>query len=170
MLAFYLTLLDDEDDRDLFQALFTRYEGAVLRAALRILGSQALAEETAQETWLKTLNNFSAVKSIPGDGAGRWLIAVVKNTALDVLRRERRITPMEAPPEDGGTWDTDRRADYRALVAIIRAMPESERRVLELRFLQEYSYRELAEALGVSESAAASRVFRARNKLIERLR
>ena len=57
-----------------------------------------------------------------------------------------------------------------ALVALIRRMPEGYRRILELRFVAEWSLADIAEELGLSESAVKSRIFRGRKLLIRALR
>ena len=93
---------------------------------------------------------------------------VVKNTALDMLRKDRRETPLE----DLG-WEASAPADqgdFQALVAIIREMPEDYRRILELRFVAEWSLAEIAQATGMTEGAVKTRIFRGRKLLMEQLR
>ena len=93
---------------------------------------------------------------------------VVKNTALDMLRKNRHETALEdvsweaAVPADQG--------EFHALVAIIRGMPEDYRRVLELRFVAEWSVAEIAQAMGLGENTVKTRIFRGRKMLMERLR
>ncbi len=74
-------------------------------------------------------------------------MTAVKNVAVDMLRKERR---EEALPED---WDPPApetgETDYRYLVSLIRALPESYRRVLELKCMEEESNREIARRLGL---------------------
>ena len=66
-----------------------------------------------------------------------------------------------APAEDGG---------FRALVEVIRRMPETYRRVMELRFLTEWSHAEIARELHITEGAVKTRVSRGRQLLIEAMR
>ena len=90
-------------------------------------------------------------------------MTAVKNVAVDMLRKERR---EEALPED---WDPPApetgETDYRYLVSLIRALPESYRRVLELKCMEEESNREIARRLGLKESTVATRVLRGRTML-----
>ena len=80
-----------------------------------------------------------------------------------MLRKERW---EEALPED---WDPPApetgETDYRYLVSLIRALPESYRRVLELKCVEEESNREIARRLGLKESTVATRVLRGRTML-----
>ena len=95
------------------------------------------------------------------------MVTAVKNTALDMLRKNRR---EEALPED---WDPPApetgESGYRYLVSLIRALPEGYRRVLELKCVEEESNREIARRLGLKESTVATRVLRGRALLAEAL-
>jgi RNA polymerase sigma-70 factor (ECF subfamily) len=107
---------------------------------------------------------------VPEERRIYWVVTVTKNAALDLLRKERRDLPMDeevqrqvpaVPAEEGG---------FRALVEIIRQMPDIYRRVLELRFLTEWSHAEIARELHISEGAVKTRVARGRQMLIESMR
>ena len=94
--------------------------------------------------------------------------AVVRNRALDMLRKEARETELD--PE---TWEPAAPPDlgeFQTLVSLICGMPEDYRRVLELRFVAEWSLEEIAQELGLTEGAVKSRVFRGRKLLADRLR
>jgi RNA polymerase sigma-70 factor (ECF subfamily) len=85
-----------------------------------------------------------------------------------MLRREKRKVEMEE-----ARWEPAIPADegaFRALVELIRRMPEEYRQVLELRFVAEWGLAEIAEATGLTEGAVKTRVFRGRKLLIDRLR
>lgn len=77
---------------------------------------------------------------------------------------------MAAFPED---WDPPAKeacqADYDYLVSLVRALPESYRRILELKCVEEWSNREISRHLGINESTVASRVLRGKAMLRERL-
>ena len=60
--------------------------------------------------------------------------------------------------------------DSRPIVAVIQAMPEQYRRLLELKFLLEWSNKEIAKHLGLSQTAVSTRLSRGRKLLQERLR
>ena len=91
------------------------------------------------------------------------MATVAKNAALDILRTERQTEPF---PED---WDppaqNEHQEEYAYLISLIRALPESYRRILELKCVQELSNREIARRLKLKESTVASRVMRGRTML-----
>ena len=117
---------------------------------------------------MKFIQHFDELRDRPEDRVAAWLAVVVKNTALDMLRKARHETALEdvsweaAVPADQG--------EFHALVAIIRGMPEDYRRVLELRFVAEWSVAEIAQAMGLGENTVKTRIFRGRKMLMDRLR
>ena len=66
----------------------------------------------------------------------------------------------ETSPEDG----------YGRILALIRAMPETYRAALEMRFVLEMEYKEIAKVIGISETAVTARISRGRKLLIEKLK
>ena len=95
-------------------------------------------------------------------------MVVLRNTALDMLRKEGRETELESQP-----WEPaipPDQGEFESLVMLIRTMPEEYRRVLELRFVAEWSLGDIARELGLTEGAVKSRLFRGRKLLIGMLR
>lgn len=168
MLSAYLATLENDADQALFAQLYRQYVSKMMKVAQRILPSHAQAEDAVHDAFLKMIQHFEELKAIPDQQRVYWMIAVTKNASLDLLRKGKKEMPMEeeaavyqaAPADEGG---------FRALVAVIRAMPETYRRVLELRFVAEWSHAEIAQELRISEGAVKSRVFRGRQILMERM-
>ncbi len=167
MLAICLAMLETEQDQRRFTQLFEAHEKKIYAVALRILGDPTRAEDAAQQTWLQLAQNWDRVSALPWKETEGYTVTVAKNCALDILRAERRTTAF---PED---WDPpareDRQEEYDYLVSLIRALPENYRRILELKFVEEQTNREIARRLGLSESAVGVRVMRGRAMLKERL-
>lgn len=164
-----LSLLRRERESD--QARLTRlYQEnwrKLHRLAARLLGAGPRAEDAVHDTFLKLIQRYDQLRPSPDEQLERWLLAVVRNTALDMLRRDRHEAPLEpAAPEPAVPPDL---GEFETLVRLIRSMPEEYRRVLELKFLAEWSLAEIAQELGLTEGAVKSRVFRGRKLLIEAL-
>lgn len=163
----YLAMLETEEDRVRFLRLHDAWEKKLYAVALRILGDPTQAEDAVQQTWFQLLRHWKRVAALPWEEAGGYAVTVVKNAALDLLRQERRTVRL---PEG---WDPPApemgEAGYRYLVALIRALPEGYRRVLELKCVEERTNREIARRLGLNESTVATRVLRGRALLAEAL-
>ncbi|WP_300417807.1 sigma-70 family RNA polymerase sigma factor [uncultured Oscillibacter sp.] len=167
MLAICLAMLETEQDQRRFTRLFEAHEKKIYGVALHILGNQTQAEDAAQQTWLKLVQNWDRISALPWKETEGYAVTAAKNCALDMLRLEGRTTAL---PED---WDPPAREDgqeeYRYLISLIRSLPENYRRVLELKLVEERSNRDIARRLHISESAVSTRVLRGRAMLKERL-
>ena len=167
MLAIYLAMLETEQDQRQFTRLFEAHEKKIHAVALRILGHPDRAEDAAQQTWLQLINRWDRVSALPWEETEGYVVTVVKNCALDILRAEGRTAAF---PED---WDPpaqeERQEEYNYLVSLIRSLPENYRRILELKCVEEQTNREIARRLGMNESTVAVRVMRGRALLMERL-
>ena len=141
--------------------------------ALGILKNPALAEDAVSASMVKVIDHFETFLKIYEKSCqeiGPWAVTIVKNTALNLLRQERRSGSLDENWDAPAREDTEGEAGYRRLVALIRAMPESYRQVLELRLVSEWSTRDIARSTGLSEAAVDSRISRGRALLREKLR
>ena len=167
MLVMFLSMLEAEEDQRRFTKLFEAHEKKVYAVALHILGNREWAEDAAQQTWLKLVQNWERVSALPWEETEGYVVTVVKNAALGILRSERKLAAF---PEN---WDPpapeDHQDEYDYLVSLIRALPEGYRRVLELKLVEEETNREIARRLNINESTVASRVMRGRAMLRESL-
>ena len=160
--------LDRDDDRARFTRLYKSHQRPLHRLAARLLGPGPRAEDAVHDTFIKLIQNFAALRTRSDAQLERWLMVVLRNTALDMLRKEGRETELESQP-----WEPaipPDQGEFESLVMLIRTMPEEYRRVLELRFVAEWSLGDIARELGLTEGAVKSRLFRGRKLLIGMLR
>lgn len=168
MLVFYLAALENEGERRQFSELYTRHYNQMAAVAARYFPNDpASAEDAVHNAFLQVIKHFSKLSEIPRDEIPFWLVSIVKNEAITLHRRHRRVVPLvdwaePAVPDDG--------VGYMLTVNLIRQMPESYRAALEMRFVEERSYGEIAQALGLSETAVKSRVSRGRALLLRQLK
>ena len=147
--------------------LYEDYSPRFHRTALAIVRDPRLAEEAVQETWLKVVRLAECAER---QDIERQLFSILKNTALDILRKERRYLPLPEQWEksEGGGEPDGELVDQ--IARLIRALPEHYRLVLEMKYLGECSNREIAQRLGVGESTVSTRVQRGRALLIKSLK
>ena len=165
LLTIFLAMLGSEEDRERFTMLYETHEKRLYAVALKILENPTRAEDAAQQAWLQVLRNWERVSALDWDTVGRYLVVAAKNAALDLLKKERWNTSL---PED---WDAPSpqadQGEYAHLVALILALPEAYRRVLELKFVEEESNREIARRLGLKESTVSTQIQRGRKLLLD---
>ena len=167
MLAENVEPLAEQDDRLLLAEVYRRDYSRMMAVAMQILSSHSRAEDAVHETFLKLITHMDSLKAIPEERRIYWVLTVTKNTALDLLRKEGREMPMEYTPEAAAPQED---GEVRCLVELIRAMPENYRRILELRFLAEWSHADIARELNMSVGAVKTRLSRGRQMLIQRMR
>lgn len=162
-------LVRSGDDRA-FDAIHDRYHHRLVAFARSLLsGAHHDAEEVVQDAFVRAL---AALRADERDMALRaWLFTIVRNRALDVLRRPQRTTdlqPHAAVIADGGGDPFERlqRAeDLRALVGGLHALPERQRAALVAHELGGESHEAIARTLGVSAGGSKALVHRARASL-----
>ena len=143
MLSFYLSALESAADKEDFRALYRRYHGVMERTALAILQDPRDAEEAVQEAFIRVIENFSKIYEIPCKNLGAWLVTIVRNEAITMLRRRRDHLPLD---EDWAGFERQARdaPDYASLVALFARLPETYRAALEMKLLLGYSGAEIA--------------------------
>ena len=140
------------------------------QVALNILKDHHRAEDCVQDTFCKIIENFSKIYQLSCPEIGLWIVTITKNTALNILKKEKRGEELPGDWDAPAPGGTDEEAGYRRLVELIRSMPQGYRRALELKFVLERYEWEIAEELGISEAAAQKRIQRGRALLIQRLK
>lgn len=168
MVSGYLAVMETDPDRERFVRLYRANHRRMTRLAVQILGPGPKAEDAVHDAFMKLIQHFDDLRDRQDTRVSGWLAVVVKNAALDMLRKDQHETALE-----GVLWEPAVPADegeFHALVALIRSLPEDYRRVLELRFVAEWSLAEIAEAMDITENTVKTRIFRGRKLLMEQLR
>ncbi len=146
-------------------AFVRRYQHRVFGLALAILGDPGLAEDVAQETFVRAWRHASVFDARRGS-APTWLLAIARNLAIDCMRVRRALprdpddalwlerASLDRPPEETALGaDTARRLG-RALAAI----PAEQRRAVLLAAVHGRSAREIAEIESIPLGTAKSRI------------
>lgn len=169
MLAFFLAVLESEAERQKFTALYEQYHDRMEQIALNILGEQHDAEDAVQNSFLQIIRHFEKFLAIPCEELPFWIISIVKNESLMILRTRHKIVPLEE--WEGFEKSANDVTGYHELAELFRNLPETYRAVLEMKILIGYTDKEIAKHLGISETAVSSRASRGREllrKLIEK--
>lgn len=172
-----LTMTDAQE----FELFMRNYQNMVFSAAMRLLASQAEAEDVVQEVFLKAFERFAELRANPR--AGGWLRTVAVNLSLNHLSRYRsrwtffselfRGEESAPEPEVPGVEDVGEQAsaaDRRELVEdALRRLPPAQRVPLVLFHMEGLRYEEIAAKLGVSLGKVKTDIFRGREALRKRL-
>lgn len=153
-----------QDNSQVFDMLIERYQRDLLRTCTMILKDAHLAEDAVQETFLLAYQNLPRFR---GESSARtWLVRIAVNTCRNMRRRawfrheDRRVDLDTLPVSVPGMSETS-----VALMGEVLRLPQKEREAVWLYYYQEMTAAEVAQSLGVSASAVAKRLSRAREKL-----
>lgn len=170
-------------DRSQFELLMRRYQQEIYAYLRRYIGSQELAEDAFQGTFLQV--HLKCHQFDPKRRFRPWLYAIATNQAIDVQRRNRRhrmVSLDRSASEDesgrGGAWAeqlvggspdplavASQEETGRWLNEAVDSLGESMRQVVQLVYYQGLKYREAAEVLGIPVGTVKSRLHAAVNRL-----
>jgi RNA polymerase sigma-70 factor (ECF subfamily) len=155
-------------DLDAFESLFRQYQREVYRWVLRIVRDPATAEDlTVEAFWRahKAHAGFDPEANFPA-----WLRRIATNLALDHLRKRRRY--VELPEDLAAERKPDAIVQQQTRAALRKAfaeLPPRLRVVAQLGLVEDESYAQIAQALGISAGVARTRMFRAVRVLRKKL-
>jgi RNA polymerase sigma-70 factor (ECF subfamily) len=159
-----------------FNCLVERYQGGVYNLCLRLMGSQAPAEDAAQEAFIAAYRHLDRFR---GGSFRAWLFRIAANACYDEMRRRkaRPATSLDRtageddrpfePPDTGATMEEHAaNAELReALEAALLRLPADQRLAVILCDVHGFDYGEIAVAMNVSLGTVKSRINRARTRL-----
>ena len=160
-----------DGDRWAFSELVRRHRDGVVNVVYRMCGDAALAEDAAQECFIRAWENLG--KYQPRSAFRNWLYRIATNCALSELRKRKATTDIDALPlrdPDPGPERSAARNERAAMVqAAVLALPPASRVTLILREYEALSYKEIAETLDIPIGTVMSRLSYARRHLRESL-
>jgi RNA polymerase sigma-70 factor, ECF subfamily len=147
-------------DLDAFESLFRQYQREVYGWVMRIVRDPAVAEDLTVETFWRAHKAHGGFD--PGNNFRAWLRRIATNLALDHLRKRRPC--VELPEDLAAEQGPDSAVQQQTRAALRKAfaeLPPRLRVVAQLGLIEDESYAEIAEALGISAGAVKLRMFRA---------
>jgi RNA polymerase sigma-70 factor (ECF subfamily) len=170
-----------EGDQRAFQLLFDKYKKQIINYCFRYCGQQAVAEELAQETFLRVYK--AAARYRPAARFSTWLFKIAANVCLNEIRkpvyRARLESTDQTPDGDHATnLELTMEAEqsmpdalleaHQNQILIRRAMgrlPEEQRTALLLRATEGFSYGEIGQQINRSENHVKTLIYRGRQRL-----
>ncbi len=155
-----------------FERIVREYQDKIFRLAYSMLGNHAAAEEAAQDAWVRVW------KGLPGfrgeSSLSTWIYTITRNVCLTALRRGSVLTASldqpairhEAEKRSGGHWFAP---DVPDVTALLDRLPAKYRQVTVLFYMQDKSYDEVANMLGLPVGTVKTYLFRARKTLAAEL-
>ncbi|MCC8196104.1 MAG: sigma-70 family RNA polymerase sigma factor [Ruminococcus sp.] len=174
MLTIYLALIDEPSDKEKFTAVYNLYKNMMFRKAMSILHNESIAEEAVQESFLKVAKNISKISSPDCIQTRNFIVIIVRNTSLDMLKGERGAVSDELdediPDMSMNVLNKVISDDgYEYLLRLIDDLDDIYSDALTLKLVMGYSSEEISEMLDVPKNTVISRVSRGKRILQKKL-
>lgn len=169
------------DDKELIKAcskgnakaqklLYERYGPVLMGLCLRYAGNREDAEEIFHDSMMKV---YHSIEKFKGDSSLKtWISRIGINSSLDFLRRKRNALLIEHISDnalDIKDTDVETEISFEAEVAmkLLKRMSVNQQIIINMYVVDEYSHKEIAEQLNISEEASRSQYSRAKRALTE---
>lgn len=175
-------MLQNTDDNELIQlvlqgnqsaygVIVKRYESYVFTLAMRFVNNRELAEELAQDIFVKAYRYLADFRGT--SKFSTWLYTIVHSTCLSHMRKKKEsVVLLEgekmAMVADGVQQPTERleqRTQQQVIKAALKQLPETDAMILDLFYLAEQSLEEIGIVTGMTPGNVKVRLFRARQKM-----
>ena len=170
------------EDRERFEAMVSEHLDGLFGASLRLTRNRTRAEDLLQETFLRAWRSFHTFR--PGTNVRAWLYRILMNAYIDGYRKSER-EPEVVDQEDVDEFylysKVHESEDYRRagnpeevllnnlmdadVKGALQSLPETFRNVVILADIEGFSYKEIAEILGIPIGTVMSRLHRGRRQL-----
>ena len=182
-----LMLRFQQGDEDGFLKLFSKYQTRIIHFCFRFCGDETLAEDLAQDVFLRVYQG--ARRYQPTAKFLTWLYRIAVNVCLNETRKQKKkwlTRSMDQP--DAAADPDDRLPEYAdessvsaedkmtlrqrdaKIAAALKQLPDEQRAAVLLRIYDDFSYREIADQMAVSEGKVKTLIFRGRQQMKEALK
>lgn len=159
-----------EGSNEAFDVLLNRYRGKVFSYIFHIVKNQDVADDIFQETFVKIIMTIKQGRYVETGKFSAWVTRIARNLVIDYFRQEKSENLVSI---DNDEVDLLNRRDLsdstiednmvqtqicNDIRRLIHSLPDSQRNVIEMRFYQNMSFKEIADATNVSINTALGRM------------
>lgn len=157
-------------DNDAFDALLNRHRDRIFTYILRIVRNKDIADDIFQETFVKAIMTIKQGRYTECGKISSWLVRIAHNLIIDHYRQTKSENTVSTDNDDVDILNRRDLSDANIedlivndqiltdVRRIMEVLPEAQREVLEMRFYRDMSFKEIAEATGVSINTALGRM------------
>jgi RNA polymerase sigma factor (sigma-70 family) len=166
LIALYL----QEQDAQYFSQLYRRYAGKVFAKCISMLSDHGMARDATQDVFIKILLNLS--KFTEQSSFSTWVYSITYNYCIDLIRKKKKNILLFT--EDVGRISSEVEVDIpdsvilevetNRLEKVMGKLPPGDRAILDMKYSDEMSIKEIGEVLNKTESAVKMQIMRAKIK------
>ncbi len=164
MLMYYLQLLNDDKERELFTEAYLKYRDIMHFAAYRILKDFHEAEDATHRAFLIILKNIGNFSDVDSPRVRAYFVKIAENIAIDILRK-RNKHPVEELTAQVPCFEVPQDAENRQLKVAIQTLPPQYQEILMYFSNNKLDTADIAKILGITRGNAQKRLWRAKEAL-----
>lgn len=179
MLSLYLSEIREDQDKEKFRTIYQYYEQKMFSVAYGILQHRENAEDAVHDAFEAIMGNLDVIGNVYSSKTWGYIRVIVKNRAVKIYNQNKKRKEIQVDDFNlldnlaGELRDIELQMEKKEISEIIAYMvlelPERYRDALYLRYYNELSYTEMADALSMTEDNARQLTRRARKKLLEKM-
>lgn len=173
MLGSYLVLIDSEDDKKAFESFYEENCAKMFAVAYSVCRNSSLSEDAVADAFLGIAKTFSTFNKLNDEDKIPYLIRAVKNSALNVARREKNNSQHASldviASEEEPFVDFFEQADFNDLVNVIKALDERYKTALTYKIYYNMSIDDIASVMCVSKRTVSYYLKRAKEEIAENI-
>lgn len=173
MLMIYLAMLKDEQDKIKMTELYEEFRYDCLHVALRITNNMAMAEDAVHDAFLSVIKHKEEMFALNRRDFRKRIVIITKNKCIDIIRKNHSISSINIDDMEYELSSDDlpvdiqviSKEDFERISECISEIDEISRLVLQMKYIQGLSYKEIGEALGMTPKHVDTRIMRAKQKV-----
>ncbi|MGL5711988.1 MAG: RNA polymerase sigma factor [Paraclostridium sp.] len=162
----YLSLIDIEENKFKFEEIYNTYKKIMFYAANDILKDYAQAEDVVHTSFIKIINHLDKIDEIHCNKTKGFIVTIVKNTAIDEYRKNRREKEKVEKVIDSQVLKENKEIEIMSdIEKAILELPDKYKNVFSLKYTQHLNDEEIANILNIKQATVRSRISRGKHKL-----
>lgn len=157
-------------DSDAFDTLLARYQQKIYSYILFLVHDDEVADDLIQETFMKAIVTIRQGRYVESGRFSAWLTRIAHNLVIDKYRQDRNSNVISNDASDADLFNDATLSDITVEMKMIteqsltdvgrllKELPDNQKEVLYMRFYQDLSFKEIADATGVSINTALGRM------------
>lgn len=166
LIALYL----QEQDAQYFSQLYRRYAGKVFAKCISMLADHGMARDATQDVFIKILTNLA--KFTEQSSFSTWVYSITYNYCIDLIRKKKKniLIFTEEVPRVGASSELDipdsviLEMETNRLEKVMNELPVGDKAILDMKYSDDMSIKEIGEVLSKTESAVKMQILRAKIK------
>ena len=164
-----------DGDPTAFEQLVREHMNTVLGLAFNYMGDFSVAEDIAQETFTQAFQSLSSLREASLFKV--WLLKIARNKCIDAIRRNPRWVSLdqsrdlqkEVLQRSAASYEEKAPFTEEDLLAVVHSLREDYREIFLMKHIDNLSYREISNVLGMTVSAVGEKLYRVRSMIREKL-